>query len=291
MSDVCTRDPRRMSILRDPGAVRVARDCWVPAEAGNDLVTVCAEVLRSSAPDSVIVGVTAARLHALWLPDLPETIHVATATPGRLVEDMTRTRRPELRARRVALRSDEITHVDGIRVTTLARTWRDLGAVLPLPALVAAGDSALRAGATDADISAALATGRNVRGIRRARLAAPLLDRRSRSRPESHLRVAANAGGRLTFAVNESVHRDEGGWLAEPDLSLAEAKIALEYQGADHAEVGRMRRDLTRFADLSSEGWLVFAYGPAEVFRRPESVTAEVCDAVRVRAPQLLAAR
>jgi len=49
-----------------------------------------------------------------------------------------------------------------------------------------------------------------------------------------------------------------------------------------------MRKDLTRFADLRREGWLVLPYGPAEVFGRPWEIEAEVRNALRARAPQLL---
>jgi hypothetical protein len=49
-----------------------------------------------------------------------------------------------------------------------------------------------------------------------------------------------------------------------------------------------MRRDLTRFADLRSEGWLCLAYGPAETFGRAWQITAEVRAAVRERAPHLI---
>ena len=128
----------------------------------------------------------------------------------------------------------------------------------------------------------------NVRGVRRARTALALLDERSRSRPESHLRVAVSAPDLPRFAVNEPVYRQEGGWLAEPDLSLAEAGIALEYQGDVHAAIARMRKDMTRFLDMRREGWLCLAYGPAETFGRPWQIAAEARAAVRERAPHLL---
>lgn len=177
--------------------------------------------------------------------------------------------------------------LDGVAVTTIARTWRDLAEDLSVPDLAAVGDSALRAGVSAEELAGIVARGRRVPGIVRARTTVGLLDGRSRSRPESHLRLAV-AGLRLPFAVNEAIYRDAGGWLAEPDLALVEAKLALEYQGSDHADAARMRRDMTRFADMRSEGWLVLAYGPAEVFGRPWQVTSEVRAAVHHRAPALL---
>lgn len=270
------------------GLVRLGRGCWIEASAVGDLAARCTAVLETSADDTVICGTTAARLHGMWLPAVPDVIHVATATPGRAGKAMTRTKRPEFVAHRLQLRMDDVTAVGAVPITTLARTWRDLAGELGFSALVAAGDSALRMGASADDLNAVLGHTQRARYARRARTALAQLDPRSRSRPESHLRVAVSAPDLPRFAVNEAVSRSSEGWLAEPDLSLAEAKIALEYQGRDHAELRRMRRDLTRSSDMRREGWLVNLYGPAETFERPWEITAEVRAAIRERAPHLL---
>jgi hypothetical protein len=276
--------------MTDTQLRRVARNLYV-RRAPNDLAMLCAMALDSSAPDSVIVSTTAARLHGLWLPAGERDLHIASATPGLPGRAMTRTRRMEIRAHRFQLDPEEITLVDGVLLTTIARTWRDLASCLPLPDLVAAGDRALQKGVTRDELIEAIKRGGPFRGARRARSALPILDARSRSRPESHLRVAITAPDLPRFEVNLPVYRDGGGWLAEPDLSLGPAKLALEYQGEDHASVQRMRKDLTRFADLRREGWLCFPYGPAETFGRPWQITGEVRAAVRERAPHLLRPR
>jgi hypothetical protein len=158
-----------------------------------------------------------------------------------------------------------------------------------VPDLVAAGDSALRGGCSVDALSDVVARSARLRGVRRAREALPLLDARSRSRPESHLRVAASGPGLPRFAVNEPIYRREGGWLAEPDLSLVEAKLALEYQGADHASVDRMRSDITRERDMRADGWLCLMYGPNEVFGRPWTIRPEIRAELARRAPHLIA--
>ncbi len=119
----------------------------------------------------------------------------------------------------------------------------------------------------------------------------PLLDPRSRSRPESHLRVALTHPDLPRFAVNAAIADEHGEWIGEPDLSLDEAKLAIEYQGADHADPDRMRRDMTRVTDLRRHGWLVLLYGPAEVLRRPEAIAPEVRAILRSRAPHVLVSR
>jgi hypothetical protein len=268
--------------------VRIARGCWLPAEFADDLDARCVAALATCAEDTVVAFITAARIHELWLPGLPDEIHLATAQPERLSRGMTRTHRPEFRAHRRTLTDADRTVVGGVRVMSIERAWIDLAPVLSLPDLVAAGDSALRGGATVERLAAVIERSCHVRGVRRAREALPLLDERSRSRPESHLRIAASAPNLPRFEVNEPVYRDDGGWLAEPDLSLAEAKIALEYQGEEHAEVGRMRKDITRATDMRDERWLVLEYGPAEVFGRPWKIAPELVHHVRERAPRLL---
>ena len=84
------------------------------------------------------------------------------------------------------------------------------------------------------------------------------------------------------------IHRAEGGWLAEPDLSLEEALIALEYQGEDHARLKQMRKDITRFTDMRRSAWLTIPYGPTEVFGQPYLIKPEVREWIRLRAPHLL---
>lgn len=272
-------------------AVRIARRCWVDPQVAADLPARCAAVVETSADFTVVASLTAARLHGMWLPELPGVIHLATAVPGAAGRQMTRTRRPEFVAHRFQLRPEDIVTIGGLQVTSPARTWRDLARVLDLPDLVAAGDSMLRAGTTVEEVADLLGSMPRAPRSGRARSALPLLDARSRSRPESHLRVAVSAPDLPRFEVNVAVSRDEGGWLAEPDLSLVEAKIALEYQGVDHADPVRMRKDLTRFVDLRHEHWLAFAYGPVEVFRRPWEIRGEVRASILDRAPHLVRSR
>ena len=258
----------------------------------KELMVRCAAALASAADDTVISSITAARLHGLWLPELPDEIHLATAEPDAKSRAMTRSRRRSFMAHRHELQAGDRVQSKGIDVMSIPRTWLDLARQLPLPDLVAAGDSALRAGASIDQLEEILRRGKRMRGIRVARQALPLLDARSRSRPESHLRVAISLTDLPRFEVNVSVYRDGGrGWLAEPDLSLDEAKIALEYQGAVHANVRRMRRDISRNADLRREGWRVVEYGPSEVFGSPWQIAPEVRSIIRERAPHLLRPR
>jgi hypothetical protein len=179
-------------------------------------------------------GITAARLHDLWLPPsaltapLDVTV-VATERGSRLVS---RPRHLEFVVHRRRVAPDDIVAVRGVPTTSIARTWRDPATRLPRADLVALGDSALRAGTRSQELALQCRDVRGRPGARAATSALPLLDARSRSRPESHMRMALVHPDLPAFAVNEAVVDDVGQWLAEPDLSLAAARLALEYQGA-----------------------------------------------------------
>lgn len=271
--------------------VRLARGSWIDRGLANDLHARCVAAIASSAEYTVVAVTTAGHLHGLWLPDDLTEIHLATATPGRPGRSMTRTRRPEFVPHRFQLDESDIVVMRGLLVTSVARTWRDLAGVLSLPDLVAAGDMALRLGAHPEELANAIERTPRRAHTALARAAFALLDCRSKSRPESHLRVAVSAPDLPRFEVNVQVGRSEGGWLGEPDLSLEEARLGLEYQGEDHAELRRMRKDLTRFTDFRRDKWLMLPYGPAEVFGRPWEIEDEVRIAIGERAPHLLRGR
>lgn len=258
--------------------IRVTRGVWRRPEHLQDFAARVAAVLTACPVGTVACGLTAARLHRLWLPSIPDErieliLHPETPRPSRRPGS----ERLGVRGRRQILQADETTLLNGTLVTTEARTWVDLAARLPLADLVAAGDSALRGTATLDELARLIARARHRPGVVRARVALPLLDGRSRSRPESHLRHAIVSAGLPKPAVNEPIYDSHGQWVAEPDLSYDDARLALEYNGAEHADARRMRRDITRQFDVVRRGgWQTVVFGPSEVFGRPDQVVSLV---------------
>ena len=251
-----------------------------PDDPADPLLELCARTLRDIRRPAVIGGLAAAKLHGLWIPlraDLrvPETIIVARGRPSRSV---TTTQRRDVWGRRRALSTREIEFVDDLPVTAAARTWVDLAATLSLPDLVAVGDSLLRLRPVtgDADLVDAIRRGRGQRGIVRAREAYPMLDARSRSRPESHLRCALLVDGLPKPEVNIAIYDEHGGWLAEPDLVYEAARLTIEYNGEEHAKVRRMRNDISRTLDVDFGGWRQITFGPKQVFEQPHQAAAYV---------------
>jgi hypothetical protein len=266
--------------------IRLSRGLWRPAEQLDELAGRCAALLTVCPDGAVIADLAAAQLHGTWLPELNDAMPIETIL--RRAVEVPRahagSRRRELTGRRRQLRSDEICVVAGVPATTAARTWIDLAEHLSMPDLIAAGDSVLRMGTSLTELTAMVRRARGRRGVVRARTALPLLHVRSRSRPESHLRYALVSSGLPEPRVNLPICSAVGEWLAEPDLSYEEARLALEYNGADHANVKRMQRDITREIDVHRRGrWRVEVFGPTEVFGRPDQTAAFVRELYRER--------
>jgi hypothetical protein len=267
--------------------IRLTRGLYRSAETVTELPDRCAAFLDIMPSGTVVGGITAARLHGLWLPEPTDTERIELIQTRDEVRprQLPGSRRREMRVRRRTLRTAEIVEVNGIPITSEARTWIDLAESLSLEDLVAAGDSILHPTDCTADLTAAVRDGFHRRGVLRARQALTLLDGRSRSRPESHLRLALVLGGLPNPEVNRAIYTRNGEWLAEPDLHYERARLMLEYNGRHHADVDRMRADITRELDVDINEWHVAVFGPAQVFGRPYRIASYVRHLLNRRDP------
>ncbi len=230
--------------------------------------------------EAVFSHTTAVRLHGGPLPwrlEQAPTLHVTVPAPH-----------PTPHAKGMAghsaqLPDSDITFVGGLRVTSVARTWRDMSAVLSLGDLVALGDYFIhwRSPLTtieDLRWIVERMTGR--RGVKKARLALELLDARSESPAESRLRVILMLAGLPRPRVNYETVLTETGKGVRLDLAYPEVKFLIEYQGDYHRERGQWRKDLTRRSRLESQGWYVMELNaddlkdPAELTQRIRTVLA-----------------
>jgi hypothetical protein len=249
-----------------------------------------AEALASMSADTVLSHRSAAQVWGLWIPQF-DGIEVTTPAGVRGSRYTTSVQRRTVVAhRRITPAEDVVTH-RGLPVTTPERTWLDLAVRLDVHDLIAAGDSALRAGADFTRLCARVAQQRRLRGTRRARQTVLHLDARSRSRPESRIRAAIVLAGLPKPQVNRAIYDEHGQWLAEPDLHYREAKLALEYNGADHAGVRRIRKDSVRLLDQQRSEWEVRTYTSPHAFGRLHEVVDDVTGLLARRAPELLTAR
>ncbi|CAN5388602.1 hypothetical protein BH10ACT7_BH10ACT7_00330 [soil metagenome] len=141
---------------------------------------------------------------------------------------------------------DEIRDMKGLRVTSPARTWLDLGSMLALDDLVAVGDYLIHHSApwvTWEQLRLAVAAHRG-RGIRRLRLAVDLLDPSAESRPESRLRVMIVLAGLPRPVINHALVDSGTGKHLRPDFTFPRERVLIEYQGDYHRTRAAMWRRL-----------------------------------------------
>ena len=169
-----------------------------------------------------------------------------------------------LRVRRVDLPGSDIARVRGWRCTTGLRTALDIARWEPLPEAVAGLDLLLArrvVGEVALRDAAAAGTGR---GSRQTRRAVDLADARAESQPESKLRVILTLAG--LPPVPQHVVRGPGGeFLARVDLAYPDLCVAVEYDGAWHAEDGQFVRDRRRLNQLTAAGWAVLHVTAADL--------------------------
>ena len=153
----------------------------------------------------------------------------------------------------------------------------DLAAVgVPLVELVVFGDAAVRRGWTTPAQLINFAGSARGRGVRVAREAAGLVCARVDSPMETRLRLLLVLAGLPTPHVNRPVH-DQAGWVATPDLSYPESKIALEYDGDHHRTDGRQwRGDKRRRRLLRDLGWDLLECTSDDVYRQAQQTLAWV---------------
>jgi len=216
----------------------------------------CRLALSLAPPSAFLCGATAASVHGIPLPPrlgFRSRVEVAVPAPGRAI------RRAGVLGRVLRVEESDLETVRRMRATTPLRTWCDLGAVLSVPELVAAGDWLLRWRlATSSELDFAAQRRRDRRGASVIRQALPLLDGGAESPKESELRAVLRLAGLPAPAVNADVYDERGRFVARVDLLLVAYGEVLEYQGDHHrTDRAQWRRDRTRRAALESLGYHV----------------------------------
>jgi hypothetical protein len=168
----------------------------------------------------------------------------------------------------------------GTRLGDGVRIGFDLAARAELSLAVARLDAAIRAGIVDFDALAAHVTGCHANDVRRVRAAIALVDPRAESLPESQCRVVLHRAG--IPVVPQWTVRLDGRPIARVDLALPDLKIAIEYDGRWHRDVGQFELDRRRLNQLTAAGWSV-VFVTAELLADPPRLVATVLAEIRRR--------
>ena len=170
----------------------------------------------------------------------------------------------------------------GLPVTGPERTFLDLAGTLDLVDLVVLGDSLVRLGrTTPADL---VAQAREHRGPHAAlaRRAAALVRAGVDSPMETRLRLLVVLAGLPEPVVNHVLRDEDGGWAYRFDLSWPHLRIALEYDGRQHADSSRQWvRDVRRREDLDGRGWRLVIALSGDLYTTPGATVERIAAVLR----------
>ncbi|PTT18539.1 hypothetical protein DBR36_09210 [Microbacterium sp. HMWF026] len=205
-------------------------------------------------------------------------MHVSARPPAR--EPRTR----GVVGHRLDVASDFLTLRHGLPVPTPAETWAELASLHGVDDLVAVGDAILtRRLADDADLEDA-ARRISRRGSADLRTALPLLRAGSESPRESLLRLILIRAGLPEPELNRDLRDGETGrFIARLDLSYPRYRVAVEYDGRQHADLRQFRRDADRWPAIAAQGWVLVRVVDHHLRDPAGRVVAPVESALRAR--------
>jgi hypothetical protein len=250
-SEARGRGATRRQIGED--GVEIARGLYLSRAAEPDLRNRCLAWTRVLPSDAAFGLWTAATLHGVGPSD--DRVH-AVVRPRRVLPQHS-----GLTVHARTLLDQDVVEVDGLRLTSGAQTYLDLARHLWPSDLLALGDALMRHGLLEpGDVTERLERAHRVRGVVRARAVAPHLTDAAGSHPESIMRYWLLTSDLPEPEVQVPLHDRWGRVVAHADLGYARWKIAMEYEGRQHAEVEQFRRDVDRYSLFAADGWLVLRF-------------------------------
>jgi hypothetical protein len=242
--------------------IPIARGLYVSRSSELDLVARCrawAHVLPRDA--SFGLGTAAVLLGARNDPST--RIHVVVP-PRRVVPQ-----RSGITVHVRSLAEEDVTETAGLRVTAGTQTYLDLAASLGPAELLALGDALMRGRHLDPEgLRQRLARADRARGVVRARRWAPHLSAAAGSRPESILRYLLLVSDLPAPEVQVPILDRSGREVAHADLGYSRWKVALEYEGRQHAEREQFGRDVDRYSLMAADGWLALRFAARHLGRQ-----------------------
>jgi hypothetical protein len=197
----------------------------------------------------IVAGFSASALHgAKWID---------ARRPATII-DTNRRRDSGLTVWSVAIDDDEIQLIDGIRVTTPARTAVDLACRYPIDTAIIAIDSLARATRLklpEIELAAERHSGRH--GLKRARKAIQLVDPGAESPRETRLRLLIIGAGYPPPETQITVYNEYGAFIAEVDMGWRDLKIAVQYEGGHHRGPEQFAKDIRITREMTEAGWTV----------------------------------
>ena len=266
-------------LARDGRWSRIRRGAYVDGQLPGNAVArhalLVAATLQQLRRPAVVSHQSAAVLLGmpLWGARL-DKVHVTRRPPA-----SSQTSGP-LRCHVARLGNDEVTEVDGIPVTDVARTALDLARSLPFEAGVVALDAALHEGLVERElIEQRLFDIAGTRGSRHAARVVRFADTRSESVGESRSRVVLHEIGLSPSALQLDVRRPDGALIGRADFAWEDLRLIGEFDG--RIKYGRLLRsgqdpgdavfeEKRRGDAIREEGWGVVRWTWADLTSRDQ---------------------
>jgi hypothetical protein len=227
------------------------------------------DAVRLIAPDCWAMCHTAAAIYGLPVPPEPLT-HIGLP-PGK-----TWPRDPRLRRHRHE-DAPVVVRVDGRPVSCPTDVFLRLAGHLSLLDLVVVGDVLVRRRFTTPEELLRVSERAGGRWVRHARRAAALVRARVDSPKETELRLLLVLAGFPEPVTKVDVLDDAGGWIARADLMYKAFKIALEYDGRQHAnDAKQWARDIRRRELLDAACWRTLVVTSRDLARFPSQTLTRV---------------
>jgi hypothetical protein len=265
--------------LYGPRFRRLFPGIFVPSDLVVDLaVRSRAAYLLVSDRGGVLAGYSAALLLGANCapPDAPAEVLVSSDARVH----------PGLTVHRDLLASGDVVLLNGHRVTTPARTAWDLARRPPLVEAVVAVDALARIGRFPVtELLARRNATPRARGSRAVVPVIELADPRAESSMETRLRVGLVRAGAPRPEVQFPVHDSHGATVARVDLAYPPARLAIEYDGANHFDRRRWARDQDRDSALAEVGWETMHLRRDDVLEMMAQTALRVNRLLAIRAP------
>src|SRR3954447_13763928 len=264
--------------LRGAAYRLVTRGVWAPATLPDSRERRFAAATLLLPDRGVMCGWTAAWLHGVDVRrDDDWDVHVGFAK-GRRVRP-----RPGIVVCQETLDSGDIVEIDGVRLTTPLRTTFDCMRWLKGADRLVVADALTAAELVSVqELRSYFAGKRRLRNLRRGEALLDFIEPLTESPMETRLRVILIDAG-LPRPQAQFVVRDRhGGFRGRLDLAYPDARLGVEYDGADHWQ--RRREDDRRQDGIRELGWEVLVFSADDVFRMQEQTADAVARALRTRA-------
>ena len=265
-----------MSKLRGSRFRAIFRGVYISSDAELTL-KIRAEAALALHPATAFVShETAGVLRGLPVPDC-DRVHVTVQ------EQEERVQRHGI-ACHIACAESDVQTVAGMRVSAPLDMFVELAGRLSLVDTVVVGDAMVRAKLFTVDELLRFCKGTKRWHSRRARRAAAYVRADVDSPMESRLRMLLVLAGLPEPVVNLKIRDANGVVVRRLDLSYPLAKVAVEYNGRQHADDPvQYAADIDRHWELNEDDWRIIVIVSEGIFKKPLQTIMRVASALRQR--------